>query len=278
MMSFVRCPPSIIANFASALLFMPVLVLVGGAVGGEAAGASTGPRAELIDNGEYLVRAGDCIACHTAPAGKLFAGGRAMPTPFGTLYTSNITPDNETGIGSWTGDQFYKMMHTGRFPDGGLLYPAMPFSSYTKVTRADCDAIFAYLRSVPPVRPAEPAARPALSIQQPPAHPGLAHTVFPGRRIPAEPGQIGRVEPRRLSRRGAGALRNVPLADQRPRRQLGIEGVRGRADPDAELVRALAHLEQGASRRSSTCSATGCCNAAPSTARWRKSHSTACNI
>jgi mono/diheme cytochrome c family protein len=133
---------------------MPVLVLVGGAVGGEAAGASTGPRAELIDNGEYLVRAGDCIAGHTAPAGKLFAGGRAMPTPFGTLYTSNITPDNETGIGSWTGDQFYKMMHTGRFPDGGLLYPAMPFSSYTKVTRADSDAIFAYLKSIPPVKQA----------------------------------------------------------------------------------------------------------------------------
>ena len=59
-----------------------------------------------------------------------------MPTPFGTLYTSNITPDPETGIGKWTADQFYKTMHTGRFPDGGLLYPAMPFGSYTKVTRA----------------------------------------------------------------------------------------------------------------------------------------------
>ena len=59
-----------------------------------------------------------------------------MPTPFGTLYTSNITPDRETGIGNWTADQFYATMHTGRFPDGGLLYPAMPFGSYTKVTRA----------------------------------------------------------------------------------------------------------------------------------------------
>jgi mono/diheme cytochrome c family protein len=154
MMSFVRYPPSLIANSASALLFTAVLVLVGGAGGGEAAGASTGPQAELIANGEYLARAGDCIACHTAPAGKLFAGGRAMPTPFGTLYTSNITPDNETGIDSWTADQFYKMMHTGRFPDGGLLYPAMPFSSYTKVTRADSDAIFAYLKSIPPVKQA----------------------------------------------------------------------------------------------------------------------------
>ena len=77
-----------------------------------------------------------------------------MPTPFGTLYTSNITPDPETGIGKWTADQFYAMMHTGRFPDGGLLYPAMPFGSYTKVTREDSDAIYAYLRTVEPVRQA----------------------------------------------------------------------------------------------------------------------------
>ncbi|HVT52329.1 MAG TPA: c-type cytochrome [Dongiaceae bacterium] len=113
--------------------------------------------ADQIAKGEYLARAGDCIACHTAPEGKLFAGGRAMPTPFGTLYTSNITPDQETGIGKWSADDFYKTMHEGRFPDGGLLYPAMPFGSYTKVTRADSDAIFAYLRSIPPVKQANRA-------------------------------------------------------------------------------------------------------------------------
>jgi hypothetical protein len=123
-----------------------------------------------------------------------------MATPFGTIYTSNIRPDPKTGIGSWTADQFYGAMHTGRFPDGGLIYPAMPFGSYTKVTREDCDAIFAYLRSVPPVRQPNPAARPALPVQQPPTHPGLAHAVLPGRRIPAEPGQVGRVEPWRLPR------------------------------------------------------------------------------
>lgn len=106
---------------------------------------------ELVKRGEYLARAGDCIACHTAPEGHIFAGGLAMPTPFGTLYTSNITPDRETGIGKWTADDFYKTMHSGRFPDGGLIYPAMPFASYTKVTRADSDAIFAYLKSVPAV-------------------------------------------------------------------------------------------------------------------------------
>jgi mono/diheme cytochrome c family protein len=105
----------------------------------------------LIAKGEYLARAGDCIACHTNPGDALFAGGLAMPTPFGTLYSTNITSDREIGIGIWNADQFYGALHSGRFPDGGLMYPAMPFGSYTKVTRADSDAIFAYLRSVPPV-------------------------------------------------------------------------------------------------------------------------------
>ena len=108
--------------------------------------------AALLAKGEYLARAGDCIACHTAREGKTFAGGLPMKTPFGTLYTSNITSDPQTGIGMWTSDQFYQMMHNGRFPDGGLVYPAMPFGSYTKVTRADSDAIFAYLRAIPPVK------------------------------------------------------------------------------------------------------------------------------
>lgn len=105
----------------------------------------------LVAKGEYLAKAGDCIACHTEPGGALFAGGRALPTPFGTIYSSNITPDPTTGIGNWSAGDFYKTMHEGRFPDGGLLYPVMPYASYTKVTRADSDAIFAYLRSVPAV-------------------------------------------------------------------------------------------------------------------------------
>lgn len=107
---------------------------------------------QYLNRGEYLARAGDCVACHTAPTGKPFAGGRAMPTPFGNLYVPNITPDDETGIGKWTADEFYRMMHTGISRDGALLYPAMPFASYTKVTREDCDAIYAYLTSVSPVR------------------------------------------------------------------------------------------------------------------------------
>ena len=112
----------------------------------------TNASTQLITKGEYLARAGDCVACHTVPNGPVFAGGRAMATPFGNLYVPNITPDDDTGIGLWTPDEFYRMMHTGVSRDGTLLYPAMPFASYTQVTRADSDAIFAYLMSVTPVR------------------------------------------------------------------------------------------------------------------------------
>jgi len=106
---------------------------------------------QIISRGEYLARAGDCVACHTEPNNKPFSGGRGMPTPFGVLYVPNITPDDETGIGRWTADEFYRMLHTGISRNGTLLYPVMPFASYSKVTREDSDAIYAYLMSVPPV-------------------------------------------------------------------------------------------------------------------------------
>jgi mono/diheme cytochrome c family protein len=126
-----------------------LLALAGLAV---AQAPSRTPQQSLVERGKYLAQAGDCIACHTVPGGKIFSGNRPMPTPFGTLYAPNITPDPETGIGKWTSEEFFKMMRTGRSRNGELLYPAMPFASYTKVTRADTDAIYAYLRSVPPVR------------------------------------------------------------------------------------------------------------------------------
>lgn len=118
----------------------------------QSAAPSNAPVNDILARGEYLARAGDCVACHTVPGQPEFAGGRPMPTPFGNLYVPNITPEDETGIGRWTADDFYKMMHTGRSRDDTLLYPAMPFANYTKVTRADSDAIYAYLMSVPPVK------------------------------------------------------------------------------------------------------------------------------
>lgn len=125
--------------------------LGGAASSGAAVAAPVPASAEQIKRGEYLARAGDCVACHTVRGGAPFAGGLAVPSPFGTMYTPNITPDDETGLGKWTADDFYKAMHTGRSKDGTLLYPAFPFTSYTKVTRGDSDAIYAYLRSLKPV-------------------------------------------------------------------------------------------------------------------------------
>ena len=94
---------------------------------------------------------GDCIACHTAPGGKPFAGGFALQTPFGPILTPNLTPDDATGIGRWSKDNFARAMHEGRRPDGTYLYPAFPYPYYTKVTRQDVEAIYDYLRTLAPV-------------------------------------------------------------------------------------------------------------------------------
>lgn len=104
-----------------------------------------------VKNGEYLAAAGDCISCHTAPGGKPFAGGLKMETPFGYLLSPNITPDVETGIGSWSREDFARALHEGINKKGQDLYPAMPFTSYTKVSRADVDAIYDYLFTLKPV-------------------------------------------------------------------------------------------------------------------------------
>lgn len=114
--------------------------------------APSATRVPAQTDGEYLARAGDCIACHTARGGEPFAGGLEMPTPFGTIYTPNITPDPETGIGKWSADDFYRALHEGKSKDGSLLYPAFPYPSYTKVTRADSDAIYGYIQTIAPVK------------------------------------------------------------------------------------------------------------------------------
>ena len=109
----------------------------------------TPPSGETVARGAYMVRAGNCLACHTERGGAPFAGGRPVETPFGTVYTSNITPDRSTGIGDWSAGQFWRALHEGRAPEGRLLYPAFPYPNYTLVTRADADAMYHYLRSVP---------------------------------------------------------------------------------------------------------------------------------
>lgn len=116
-------------------------------------GISTAVGAETsVQRGEYLALAGDCIGCHTAEDGADFAGGLGLETPYGTLYSTNITPDKETGIGGYTQDQFFRVLNAGVAADGHRLYPAMPFTSYHLVTRADSDALYDYFMSLPPVK------------------------------------------------------------------------------------------------------------------------------
>jgi len=107
--------------------------------------------ADLVKRGEYLTHAADCQACHTAPGGTPFAGGFAFNMPFGTIYSTNITPDKQTGIGNYTDAQFLAAVHEGIRADGEKLYPAMPYASYTYMTDADALAIKAYLFSLAPV-------------------------------------------------------------------------------------------------------------------------------
>jgi mono/diheme cytochrome c family protein len=107
---------------------------------------------EEIQRGRYLFDVGDCASCH----GESLAGGIPLRTPFGVIYSPNITTDPETGIGAWTDDQFYQAMHSGIAADGTRLYPAFPYPWFTKATRQDIDAIRAYLRTVPPVKARTP--------------------------------------------------------------------------------------------------------------------------
>jgi mono/diheme cytochrome c family protein len=109
-------------------------------------------QADPVKRGDYLARAADCLVCHTAPGGKDYAGGLGFKLPFGTLYSTNITPDKETGIGNYSDQDFLNAVQRGIRHDGARLYPAMPFTSYTYMTDADALAIKAYLFSLAPVR------------------------------------------------------------------------------------------------------------------------------
>ncbi|MFC5580383.1 c-type cytochrome [Rhodanobacter terrae] len=112
----------------------------------------------LIARGEYLATLGDCAGCHTAQGGARLAGGRSLPTPFGNIPVPNITPDRSTGLGDWSFEDFWQALHVGKGRHGELLYPAFSYTSYTKVTRDDALAIFAWLQSLPPVHQSAPSS------------------------------------------------------------------------------------------------------------------------
>ena len=113
--------------------------------------------ATQVERGRYLALAGNCAACHTERGAAAYAGGRAIETPFGRVYASNLTPDQDTGIGAWSADDFWRALHHGKSKDGSLLYPAFPYPNFTRVTRADADALYGFLRTLPSVRQANRA-------------------------------------------------------------------------------------------------------------------------
>jgi mono/diheme cytochrome c family protein len=111
------------------------------------------------ERGRYLTVLGDCAGCHTAPHGAAYAGGVSFSAQFGTLYSSNITPDPQTGIGAWTQDEFYRALHDGVAPGSRHLYPAFPYFYFRALSRADTDALFAFLKTQAPVRSVPPPNR-----------------------------------------------------------------------------------------------------------------------
>ncbi len=144
-----RAPLTIaLAGLAAALLLVAATVAW---LNRDDALAAAALSADSVARGEYLVRAGSCFGCHTEAGGAAYAGGRAIETPFGIVHAPNLTPDAATGLGTWSADDFWRALHNGRARDGRLLYPAFPYPNYTRLARADADAMFAYLRTLAPV-------------------------------------------------------------------------------------------------------------------------------
>ena len=180
------------------------------------------------ERGKYLARAADCLVCHTAPGGKDFAGGLAIPLPFGTLYSTNITPDKETGIGDYSDRDFLNAVQRGIRRDGTRLYPAMPYTSYTYMTDADALAIKAYLFSLAPATSAARVDTLSFPFNQRWAMAIWSAVLQCRYALSAQHGAKRGVEPGRLYRRGAGALRRMPYAAQPCLRARQSEKIRRR--------------------------------------------------
>ena len=142
----------------SAILALLLAALLGVAAPASSAPASSAP-AGSVARGEYLTRVGNCAGCHSAPGAEPFSGGVAIDSHFGTFYTANLTPDAETGIGTWSREAFRAALKQGRRPDGAAMYPACPYPNFTRVRAEDIDAIYDYLMAQSPVRRQVPEHR-----------------------------------------------------------------------------------------------------------------------
>ena len=148
-------------------------------------------------------------------SGQPFAGGRPIETPFGVVVGANITPDPETGIGAWSDELFVRALREGKGHDGQLLYPAMPYPYYTKLTESDALAIRAYLNTVKPVRNAVVSNKLPFPFDVREGMAAWNALYFKKRRIQARSDEIRRMESRRLSCRRSGPLRRLPHAQER---------------------------------------------------------------
>lgn len=185
-----------------------------------------------IERGRVVAAAGDCIACHTAPGGQANAGGLALDTPFGTIYSTNITPDNDTGIGRWSYPAFERAMRQGVHQDGRQLYPAFPYTAYAKLSEADMQALYGYLMSQPAVKSEPPKTQLAFPFNMRPLLAGwnaLFHDATPFTPDPSRSAQW---------LRGAYLVEGVGhcAACHSPRNRLGAEkkGVHYLAGGEAE--------------------------------------------
>ncbi len=146
------------ANLQRFFIALCVIIIAG--CGTEAPPAGQSPlnlhSVDLLERGQYLARAGNCVGCHTPAGAPEFSGGKAITTPFGIIYSSNLTADNVNGLGGWDSDDFWQAMHHGKSADGSNLYPAFPYPNYTLMTRDDSDALFAYFQTIPAVDSAAP--------------------------------------------------------------------------------------------------------------------------
>ena len=140
-------------RYCAMRVILAILFLCTAFAGGE---ARAQPSAETIARGKALATDADCASCHTADPAKPFAGGKRIDTPFGGIYSPNLTPDRDTGIGAWNDEEFYRALHYGVARDGSRYYPAFPYPSFTKFIRDDVLAIRAYLATLAPVRNTRP--------------------------------------------------------------------------------------------------------------------------
>jgi mono/diheme cytochrome c family protein len=154
--------PKALAAVVIVLIALAILAWLGSklvrAGGDPQAAAPAAAKPALIAQGAYVAKVGDCAACHTAPGGKPFAGGLAIASPVGTIYSTNITPDRDTGIGAYTYGEFERAVRRGVERHGNTLYPAMPYPSYARISDTDLAALYAYfMHGVQPVRQANHA-------------------------------------------------------------------------------------------------------------------------